>query len=53
MLAVVYGLASAGLLFIIDSSKKAAEEKVLEEIVKEARARAKRALDEKAPKKQG
>ncbi len=43
MLVVVFGLASAGLLFVVDSSKKAAEEKILENIVKEARARAKKA----------
>ncbi len=50
---MLFGFTSAGLLFIIDSSKKAAEERVLEEIVREARARAKKALTEKEPKKQG
>ncbi len=40
---------SAGLLFIIDSSRKAAEDKVLEEIVIAARARAKKNAAQKEP----
>jgi len=44
---VVFMLASAGLLFIVDSAQKAAEEKVLQDIVDQARARAKKA--EKQP----
>jgi len=36
-------VASAGLLYVVDSSQAAAEEKLLEEIVRKARARAKKA----------
>ncbi len=38
---VVLVLSSAGFVCILNSSQAAAEEKILEEIVKEARARAK------------
>lgn len=47
MFGVIFGISSLGLLFIIDSSRKAAEDKILEEIVREARARAKRAVSSK------
>ena len=36
-------IASAGLFYVVDSAQAAAEEKLLEEIVQEARARAKKA----------
>jgi len=46
MYTVMFLIASGGLFFIVDSSRRAAEEKVLEAIVKEARERAKKAEKE-------
>lgn len=43
MFFVALAVSSAGLFYIIDSAKAAAEEKLLEQIVEEARARAKKA----------
>jgi len=43
MYTVIFMLASAATIFILDSSQKAAEEKILENIVKDARKRAKKA----------
>jgi len=45
MYTIMYMLASAGLLFVVDASRRAAEEKMLERIVKEARARARKARE--------
>ena len=50
MYAVLFMLTSAGLLFVVDAAHRAAEEKMLERIVEEARNRARKAKDaEEAP----
>ncbi|MCK5834059.1 hypothetical protein KAH81_10380 [bacterium] len=50
MFSVIFGFSSLSLLFIFDSAKKAAEDKILEKIVREARERAKKAISNKEMK---